>query len=757
MRAVVRRPALLVRTRVLTPFSHFFSLLRRPSRTRKIRCDGARPVCLHCSRRAATGTDDGVLCSYDAAPKRRGPDKNPGSRQRVPAPESSDGGKVRRRRRRDTGADRASIPMAAAGPSSPLAGELREPVPKVPQHALAPYLAHAPAAAGAAREMRIQDVYRAPQQPLPAGEPLGAHGASLRGITHPSNSLERVATVSEPQYSHTQARPPLSHDDGADLGAARLISSHAQLSTQISPTQQYHQLSAAEGLPYPRYLPLPSSSGSQANREYEYDDEVDQQSSDIGAEPSLRTTRDTWWDALIALYTTHMQPQGAVLTPGVRESMAQQITSDLRFLFRASNYWFSFFNVPRFFANLMDPAKRAALQPSLILAALAAANFIRSSEQESGQAGRAWSLTLLEQAQAMLESSINARWIDESLVQASWVRPRPRTPLTLPVSLTRTPQLIAFFEISAHPLHNGIRVRSALSMLDSLVRSLAMAALDRTDARASRFAARAVPTVSPAAVEYGGGGAAGPTWDVAPHTGAHAHAHHHTGAPPQRTPPAAGECACGAYTLGRNWSHAQELTPLWLMTPAWSEDATDAEIRKEECRRLVWSSVTMVAGYTSFTAANNVMPAVDLSLMDPANVRAPSFYGCPRALTACGSTRCCSPARASWRRRRARRRPCGRCTCARCCCGTRACARAGTRTARTRRRRSSRSRRGSRRTGSRRRSTRIRAASSARSCSRGASTCSSACFCPAGWVLVLTGAVARGCASRLSSSGTFRP
>ena len=46
------------------------------SRSRKIRCDGARPMCFNCTHRA-TGR-----CEYDAVPKRRGPDRMPGSRQR---------------------------------------------------------------------------------------------------------------------------------------------------------------------------------------------------------------------------------------------------------------------------------------------------------------------------------------------------------------------------------------------------------------------------------------------------------------------------------------------------------------------------------------------------------------------------------------------------------------------------------------------------------------------------------------------------
>ncbi|KAF8712533.1 hypothetical protein AX14_013010 [Amanita brunnescens Koide BX004] len=46
-------------------------------RSRKIRCDSKRPTCNNCARRSN-------LCEYDAVPKRRGPDKHPGTRQRRP-------------------------------------------------------------------------------------------------------------------------------------------------------------------------------------------------------------------------------------------------------------------------------------------------------------------------------------------------------------------------------------------------------------------------------------------------------------------------------------------------------------------------------------------------------------------------------------------------------------------------------------------------------------------------------------------------
>jgi len=145
----------------------------------------------------------------------------------------------------------------------------------------------------------------------------------------------------------------------------------------------------------------------------------------IASEPSLRFARETWWDTLLSLYSSTHDGASVLrlspVSPGLRETTSQRITADLRFLFRCSSYWVSFVNVPRFFSRLRDAESRYSLQPSLILAALALATFLRSSEAEQGARGRTRALKLRDEAQSALEASVNARWIDESLVQASWV------------------------------------------------------------------------------------------------------------------------------------------------------------------------------------------------------------------------------------------------------------------------------------------------------------------------------------------------
>lgn len=61
-----------VTTCYLSDKSNVYSLL---SRSRKIRCDSTRPICNNCVRRSND-------CEYDERPRRRGPDKRPGTRQR---------------------------------------------------------------------------------------------------------------------------------------------------------------------------------------------------------------------------------------------------------------------------------------------------------------------------------------------------------------------------------------------------------------------------------------------------------------------------------------------------------------------------------------------------------------------------------------------------------------------------------------------------------------------------------------------------
>jgi Fungal Zn(2)-Cys(6) binuclear cluster domain len=81
------------------PHSQKVPLLHLPiiggvfSRSRKIRCDSTRPKCQNCNKR---GND----CVYDKVPKRRGPDKRPGTRKRSCKKRQSDGSEPQPKKKR---------------------------------------------------------------------------------------------------------------------------------------------------------------------------------------------------------------------------------------------------------------------------------------------------------------------------------------------------------------------------------------------------------------------------------------------------------------------------------------------------------------------------------------------------------------------------------------------------------------------------------------------------------------------------------
>ena len=142
---------------------------------------------------------------------------------------------------------------------------------------------------------------------------------------------------------------------------------------------------------------------------------------EIGSEPSLCFTRKVWWDSLLSLYISPSASRLQALTVGQRESAMQGIASDLRFLFKVSNFFLSFFHIPTFFGNFFDPSKRENMQPSLILAMLSMATFWQSSEIGLGRQGRERALRFRDEAQAAMDASFNSGWIDETLAQAAWV------------------------------------------------------------------------------------------------------------------------------------------------------------------------------------------------------------------------------------------------------------------------------------------------------------------------------------------------
>lgn len=317
------------------------------------------------------------------------------------------------------------------------------------------------------------------------------------------------------------------------------------------------------------------------------DESVDENIVNITAEPSLDFTRKTWWDSLLALYSSPNTFHLPTLNQSERNDAMNLVTNDIRFLFRSTNYWFSFFHVPHFLSSYFDPEKRERMQPALLPAMLMMATFLQSSEAGLGKIGRAKAFRLRDIAQGALEASFNARWIDETLAQAAW--------------------LLAMFEVCADPFDAKTRSASGVMMLDTIMRALSLTFLDVDDPKTSKFAPRSVPSVpSTHDALMGMHSMEGlQSMSVYPVVGA-TQMYHSMG------------CSCASMSLGERWPGSHEYAPLWVSAPAWDDTSTEIELRKEVCRRVCWSSLMLAAGLTSYIASSNGVPP-DLYLSEPSN------------------------------------------------------------------------------------------------------------------------------------------
>ncbi|KAH9066631.1 hypothetical protein EDB87DRAFT_1553684 [Lactarius vividus] len=334
-------------------------------RGRKIRCDGARPVCHHCCQRGGN-----EQCTYDSQPKRRGPDRVQGARTRGTGPKGEDEGPARRRRRRPPTVDRDTTPLQEAtssyGIKLPLATAspsaldiLRDPVPDVSQQN-----------AGAPNHSLEVDVF----------QPLGS-GVRLNSI-----ASHDPTSTSDPTHNRNPVR----------------YNSEVPNSGTIAP------FGAATGT----YV---VTAESQPGNE--------QESNDIIPDPSVQFRRKTWWDHLLRVYAAPMTTSYHSLPLGQiqRDASVSQIIEDVRFIFKTSSYWFSFLNVPRFYKTFTDPARRGHMQPSLLLSLLAVSTLVQSSQQARPEESRRRAIMLRDEAQSALEASLYARAIDGELAQAAWV------------------------------------------------------------------------------------------------------------------------------------------------------------------------------------------------------------------------------------------------------------------------------------------------------------------------------------------------
>ncbi|KAH9891994.1 hypothetical protein C8Q73DRAFT_792314 [Cubamyces lactineus] len=464
-------------------------------RTRKTRCDGAKPVCFHCRKRPP---ENGESCTYEAQPKRRGQDKAPGGRKR---------------------------------------------------------------------------------KRLESGTSHGAHGSDSEGSSG-SRTSHSARGNSEP------LQLVASYDNFPELWSDDSFSEYDPFGIDLNAVLD------------------PPSTGNLWDLVPQQEEEAEP----IPARPSLQFTRETWWDALLAFYASD-DPARPVepgsLTVEQRSTTVRRIVTDLRALFHSSIYWVSFINIPRFFDNLLDPTRRAALQPSLLLSALAIGTLTQSSEAENGAPGRARALKLLDLADSTLQASLASGWVDFGLVQASW--------------------LIVYFEMQSHPLQSMERGQSSLLLLDSLLRLFSLPTLDAELKKPS------VATALPGSfASTGARSALNPALN--PYLNDSITQLHNSGVNPPYTAPLAPsmpssnamaamsnllgiplpdplisnnshsgpscpapftKCRCSEFTIDRSWPSVLGFAPGWTGMLMWPTGLSEGEFRKEECRRLVWASIMM--------------------------------------------------------------------------------------------------------------------------------------------------------------------
>jgi hypothetical protein len=177
-------------------------------------------------------------------------------------------------------------------------------------------------------------------------------------------------------------------------------------------------------------------------------------------------------------------------------------------------------------------------------------------------------------------------------------------------------KVLSFFELCAHPRHQMSRIRSALDILDSIIRLLGITHLDANDPTTSTFTRNAVPAVEASSEEYFSASQSFTSSMSIP-------------SPTQRSPQqqqsavdtttSGSGCSCDAFSLGSQWPEARSQVPGWVTTPMWNSEWSEGEIKKEECRRLCWSTLMLVSGHTSYSDAVN-WRIQELFMVEPSNV-----------------------------------------------------------------------------------------------------------------------------------------
>ncbi|KAF4567153.1 hypothetical protein EYR40_006147 [Pleurotus pulmonarius] len=438
----------------------------RQCRARKIRCDSTRPACNNCHRRSND-------CQYDAVPKRRGPDKRPGTRQRSCKKRPADGS--------------APPPPKRSRKTSERQTEDRDPTTS-----------------------RVKEnMVSGRRTPPPPRHLDRSQGATSQIHAAPAPGDLRISTdtsLMKPELSPVGRRVP---DYGYDQGYVK---------------------------PYPRTIDvniLGSSSGSH-------------QKFPAPSSPTVEYDQRVWWETFTRTYSL------------------QEISDDLTYLFKDTGHWLSFLNLDFFTSSLFNPEDRLHIQPSFILAGLALAVLMKSSELEGGSNGRGRALWFRNAAQEALNKAWRSEWIDAQLAEAAF--------------------MLSLFEMSVHPQYDPDRVVNSLVFLDNIIRHVSLTSVDAHDPDVAIFPTRTVPMIPQ---------------DLSNDS---------------LVPPHERKCSC----IPTDAAHPPDAFSTWAYPLPWDSSWTEVQVRDEECRRLCWSALSLVSTYTSQCAAFNRDPP-NLFLTDPSN------------------------------------------------------------------------------------------------------------------------------------------
>ncbi|THU90350.1 hypothetical protein K435DRAFT_728440 [Dendrothele bispora CBS 962.96] len=245
----------------------------------------------------------------------------------------------------------------------------------------------------------------------------------------------------------------------------------------------------------------------------------------------------------------------------------EDILSNARYLFSHTGHWLAFLNISHLELTIRDQEERLTVQPAFILSIIAMATLMRSSEAEYGSEGRDRAISFRNSAKLSLEDAMRADCKDATLAEAALI-------LTL-------------FETSLHPQFSPEQASTSLTLLDEIISSLSLTTIDAADPDVSHFCQQTVPIVY---------------LEVGPNDNVH-----------NNPNPNVTKCSC----LPLDSPPLDPYTP-WSYALPWDPSWSRKQIRDEECRRLCWCAVGLVASFTAQCVAFDQEPPA-LFLSNPSN------------------------------------------------------------------------------------------------------------------------------------------